>query len=84
LRNRRGQLIRNTFKSYLEGALISFRSDDCPTLVRVFSEGSLELSMVNPWVFLSYLVRCGSGQDHSVGTLPAGFEAVRMVSFYPH
>jgi hypothetical protein len=72
------------FKSVLEGVLISLRSDDCPTLIRVHCKGSLKLGMMNPWAFSSYLDGCGSGQDHSVGTLPAGFEAVRMVSFYPH
>jgi hypothetical protein len=53
------------FKSYLEGVLISLRSDNCPMPVRVFHEGSLELSMMNPWAFSSYLDDCGSGQDHS-------------------
>jgi hypothetical protein len=84
LRNRREQFIRNTFKSYLAGILISLSSDYCPTLVSVFSEGSLELSMVNPWVFLSYLDHCGSGQDYGVGTLLVGFKVVRVVSFAPN
>jgi hypothetical protein len=72
------------FKSVLEGVLISLRSDDCPTLIRVHREGSLKLSMMNPWAFSSYLDSHGSGQDHSVGSLPAGLKAVRVMSFYPH
>jgi hypothetical protein len=36
--------------------------------------------MMNPWAFSNYLDGCGSGQDHSVGTLSVGLEAVRVVS----